>query len=770
MKNKQKRNVAINIILVILIQIALNVLIPIKSIAADEIITIQCDDVNFYNELISNLKDKIQSKDGTNKTIIMTKSNVESVTGIGIESSNMNSIKGIEKFTNLTRLNIGGTKIRDISAIGELTNLTSLKLEYNLIKDISALGNLKKLTTLDLRLNQITDISVISGLTNLKSLDLNSNEISDISVLSELTNLTSLDLYSNKISDISVISELTNLRSLELGNNQINDISALSGLTNLTSLNLKSNEISNINVIGGLTNLTSLDLGSNKISNINIIGSLTNLESLDLGINQISDISVLENLTRLTYLDLGYNQISDISVISGMTKLTTLKLQNQTIEKTVGKEGTQEVELPQIIKAAKDSTSKVYTEEDYILSNCTLSSDGTKVIVDTDKVEKASIKVNGGQAGGTVLNIIVTGEDTIPPTVEVKNSITTPTNQNVTVTITANEEIQEVEGWTLSEGKTILTKEYTENGEETVEVKDLAGNTTTANVKIDNIDKVAPEVEVKYSATTSTNENITVTITANEEIQAVEGWTLGSDKKTLTKIYTENKTETIAIKDLAGNITTAEVIVNNIEEKKLKATVKYSTVKPTNQNVIVTITSDKEMQEVEGWMLDASKKVMTKEYAENKEEEITITDLEGNTTKANINITNIDKEKPEIKMSYSNTEQTNGKVKVTIEVNKDIQVPKGWILDEQNNIIYKEYDANTEETVTIVDLAGNETEVQIKIDNIIGNKTNNNGDDTISNIDIPKAGIKTRILMSILFLIVCGIVTYKKYGKYKDIK
>lgn len=97
----------------------------------------------------------------------------------------------------------------------------------------------------------------------------------------------------------------------------------------------------------------------------------------------------------MTYLDLDRNQISDISVLSELTKLTTLDLREQTIEKTVGKDGIQEIELPQIIRVAKDINSKIYIEKDYILTNCTLSSDETKVIVDTDNVEKASIKIGG---------------------------------------------------------------------------------------------------------------------------------------------------------------------------------------------------------------------------------------------------------------------------------------------------------------------------------------------------------------------------------------
>ena len=560
MENRRMKSLAFNILLVILIQIILNVLIPIKAIAAEEIVTIQCNDVNFYNGLVSNLEDKVQSKDDANKTISMTKANIESVTEI--------SISGYSKKDE--------EKIKDITGIEKFVNLKYLHLDHNQISKISAISRLTKLTYLDLGGNQIKEISAISGLTNLKG--------------------------------------------LYLEGNQISDISEISGLTNLTELYLKE------------------------------------------------------------------NQIREISAISGLTKLTKLYLYNQTIEKTVGKDGMQEIELPQIIRAAKDSNSKIYTEKDYILTNCTLSSDGTKIIVDTDNVEEASIKINGGKADGTICMFKV---DTIPPEIEVKNSITTPTNQNVTVTITANEKIQEVEGWTLSDGKTILTKEYTENGEETVEVKDLAGNKTIANVKVDNIDKVSPTVTVKNSITTPTNQNVTVTITANEEIQEVEGWTLGNDKKTLTKTYSENKTETVIVKDLAGNTTTTQIVVNNIDKTVPKATIKYSTVNPTNQNVTVTIISDEEIQAVEGWKLDSSKKILTKEYAENGEETVEIKDLAGNKTTVNVKVANIDKIAPKATIKYSTVNLTNQNVIVTITANEEIKAVSGWTLGGDKKTLTK---------------------------------------------------------------------------------
>ena len=77
--------------------------------------------------------------------------------------------------------------------------------------------------------------------------------------------------------------------------------------------------------------------------------------------------------------------------------------------------------------------------------------------------------------------------DTKAPELEITYNPSEKTTQNVIVTIKANEEIQEIEGWTISADKRILTKEYDENMEETIIVKDMLGNETIAQISVQNI-------------------------------------------------------------------------------------------------------------------------------------------------------------------------------------------------------------------------------------------------------------------------------------------
>lgn len=137
-----------------------------------------------------------------------------------------------------------------------------------------------------------------------------------------------------------------------------------------------------------------------------------------------------------------------------------------------------------------------------------------------------------------------------------------PTNQDVTVTITANEPLQEVEGWTLSDDGLSLTKTYSENKEETVVIADASGNTSEVPVNVTGIDKLGPTVTVKNE---TTEDGVLVTIETSEPIQTPDGWTKVSDTK-YTKLYTENTSEDIIVYDLAGNATKAHVTVSSISK------------------------------------------------------------------------------------------------------------------------------------------------------------------------------------------------------------
>ena len=544
MNKKMRMFQALLIVAILLLQM----IIPIvPSIAAGETITIQCKDKNFYNAIKEKLGEKVKSASDKDLKLTALKSDVESIDTLYLnqwynaeDAIKIKDISGIENFKGLTKLDLSYNQISDISKLSGLTNLTYLSLSNNQISDISNISKLSGLTNLTylyLNENQIRDISVLSDLTNLKCLDLVENQIIDISALSDLTNLTELNLIDNQISDISKLKGLTNLEYLYLNENQIRDISVLSDLTNLTDLSLSNNQISDISAIEGLIKLEFLDLDGNKINSISPISNLTNLKGLDLSNSQISDIRVLSGLTNiknlvlsnnqirdirtisgLTNLEglyLSNNQISDISAISGLTNLTSLYLDRNQITKNILKTE-DEVELPQIFKAAKDPNSKVYTEEEYQFENCELTADKTKVEL-KEKGKNASVKIIGGNASGTTLNIVAVdeipkeltgieiasysgkiiyteGEDFDTSTLKIEAKYSDNSSKEL-----KEGEYEIVDGKNLKVGQNSVTIRYTE-GEKTVETT----HTIAVKAKEPEVEKTLSKIEITTAPTKTT--------------------------------------------------------------------------------------------------------------------------------------------------------------------------------------------------------------------------------------------------------------------------
>ena len=81
-------------------------------------------------------------------------------------------------------------KITDV----ELEKLTDLNLDNSNITDLTGIEAAKNLQNLSLNHNSISNLRPLSGLTSLKTLSLNGNKITDPSPLARLTSLTSLNL------------------------------------------------------------------------------------------------------------------------------------------------------------------------------------------------------------------------------------------------------------------------------------------------------------------------------------------------------------------------------------------------------------------------------------------------------------------------------------------------------------------------------------------------------------------------------------------------
>ena len=183
----------------------------------------------------------------------------------------------------------------------------------------------------------------------------------------------------------------------------------------------------------------------------------------------------------------------------------------------------------------------------------------------------------------------------------------------------------------------------------------------------------------------------------------------------------------LTVYDKAGNV---KKFVFYIDQTAPVITdVSYS---PSNssfsQSKTVTITADEAVAAPEGWseVEGSDGRKFEKTYYATAKENVTVTDRAGNTGNAEVEVKRIDNTVPEAaSVTYSNVVDgkavlTNKDVTVRVVTNTECQAPEGWkrVNASKKNTFEKVYTANTEETVTFLNLSGKEGTVFISVTGI----------------------------------------------------
>ena len=220
-------------------------------------------------------------------------------------------------------------------------------------------------------------------------------------------------------------------------------------------------------------------------------------------------------------------------------------------------------------------------------------------------------------------------------------------------------------------------------------------------------------------ANANTNKNLTWT-TSNKDVATVSATGLVTgikEGKATIKVATEN-----------GKEATCEVTVTKSEKnsdeqgkdsKELNLKTEYSIVEKNGKKVIATITSESELQELDGWTLSSDKHKLMKEFSNNVDQLITVKDTAGNSKQVNIKIDNFDE-----KDNNANANTTTNSINTT---------------DKSTN-------------------------------NILTNTHATQGDNTQATGILPKTGGSYWIVFSIIIASITGLIGYIKLRKSKDIK
>ncbi|APU86922.1 bacterial Ig-like domain family protein (plasmid) [Clostridium botulinum] len=346
-------------------------------------------------------------------------------------------------------------------------------------------------------------------------------------------------------------------------------------------------------------------------------------------------------------------------------------------------------------------------------------------------------------------------DDKESPTLNLSTSTTNFTNGTVDINIDAKDTLSGIKEIKVN-GTVIKDNKYTvsTNGTYTVEVIDNAGNKTSKQIDISNIDKELPTIAVSGNPTEWTNGNVTLTCTATDNIGVKSitmpnGKVVNSDKADF--IVNENGTYKFMAEDRAGNKTTKEIIVNKIDNESPITNVSVK----GNKLIIDAYDSLSGIKEILYQMDDGEIVKYTGEIAQNAKNHISI-DLASENYK--VRVTVIDnvgnnhtdyyefRQEPRLKVTGNPVDWTNKDIILNVTAKgsfKSIILPDGKIVSS-DKIAFTVSENGTYKFILEDELGRNETKEVVvdKIDkelplidiNVKGNKMTIDANDSLSGV------------------------------------
>ena len=283
----------------------------------------------------------------------ITTAQLNARTTLPLSSKGITNAKGIEYFTELTRLDLYSNALTtvDVSALTKLiylnlginqltsinvnnnTVLEQLYLQGNKLSSVNVCNHSKlrtlwvngntSLTGLYCWRNALTNVDV-TGCTALKQLKIyNNDNLTSIYGLADCTALTWLDVEDTSFSDLSAVQGMTSLQTLLAGNTKIT-ILETSGSGSLTKLH-----------VAGDKQLTELNCMNESLTELRVTGC-TALQKLRCYYNyDLPAITGLADCTALTYLDCEDCSITALPGVENMANLQTLWTRNNQLTGTL---------------------------------------------------------------------------------------------------------------------------------------------------------------------------------------------------------------------------------------------------------------------------------------------------------------------------------------------------------------------------------------------------------------------------------------------------
>ena len=299
---------------------------------------------------------------------------------------------------------------------------------------------------------------------------------------------------------------------------------------------------------------------------------LTNLENKTNATTTKVELDDVRNSEETTATTTTLNElVQDLTNVQiNVEKITNLTIRYSNVLNKLN-----DISIPSIVGVTDGEYTKgpvILTVTDNSSFTATLSKDGAEAI---NYINGTEIKEDGNYVltviDSSFNDIVVkfTIETVKPEVIDITQVYEDKEDGRIKVTIKTSEEIfGDLLGnseWRKVNDKNEYYNYYYNTQEVTISFQDKAGNEGSYTFKVD---KTKPTVQVTMSNNnghTSTNEDVTVTLVASEDILDIDGWTK-IDSKTFTKLFTSNGKYSVDITDIVGNKNTINFEVKRLDK------------------------------------------------------------------------------------------------------------------------------------------------------------------------------------------------------------
>ena len=249
-------------------------------------------------------------------------------------------------------------------------------------------------------------------------------------------------------------------------------------------------------------------------------------------------------------------------------------------------------EVPIIKWASGNQTTAFFQNNGNTISNNSfiVSDNGIYTVYTKDRFGNAAVK-----------SITINNIDKIAPIATITK---TPLGNSVIINVQASDSQSGIEHITLPDNSTVngstATYSVLANNYYTFIITDKAGNSTTYDVQVTELDSIPPTIALTFTPTQFTNGNVTINVNASDEngIATVK-WASGNQPISyftnngtlITNSFTvaSNGTFTVYARDTVGNESVKAITINNIDKIPPTATATQTT---SGNSKIITVTAN----------------------------------------------------------------------------------------------------------------------------------------------------------------------------------